>query len=108
MKNLIAKIKRYFRKHADQRYIIHVVCSDGTHRALKWSEFNIPKVGTGLHPLTVTQEAELFGTLLLYGTDDSTSPILNYFEAELLAFRLNRMRSNSFVHVFSYATHRIH
>lgn len=97
---IIDKIKRYFRKHADQRFVIHVVSSDGTHRLLKWSEFNLPKVGTGLTTHGKMDEA---GASLY-----PDSPVLNYFDAELLAFRLNRMRSRSFVHAFSYTTHRIH
>lgn len=105
--NIIDKIRRYFRRHADQRFIIHVVSSNGSRRCLKWTEFNIPKVGTGLHPLTIEQETALFGTLLVHA-DDLGSPILNYYEAELLAFRLNHMRSRSFVAAFSYETHRVH
>lgn len=106
--SIIDKIKRYFRKHADQRFIIHVVSSDGYRRCLKWTEFNISKVGTGLHPLTIEQEVAQFGTILGHDEDERSSPILNYYEAELLAFRLNHMRSRSFVHAFSYETHRIY
>lgn len=107
---IIAKIKRYFRRHRDQRFIIHVVSSNGEHRRLKWSEFLLPKVGAGLNPTNLCEV--LASGVLTLDTDTehdiTDSPVLNYFEAELLAFRLNRMRSRSFVHAFSYETHRVH
>lgn len=110
MNKFIKWVRRYFRKHRDQRFIIHVVGSDGFRRRLKWSEFVLPKVGTGL---TATNAAEYTASGVITCDADTEhditdTPILNYFDAELLAFRLNRMRSKSFVHAFSYETHRVH
>lgn len=99
---IIDRIKWWLRKACDQRFVIVVHYHDGTSRHLKWSEYHC-------HSHVKVQDLIVHNHPLAQfdGLPEHT-PVLNFFHAELLAFRLNHFRTPSFAELVSYGVERIH